>query len=95
MGYWVLIIPCGIFNPIWDGAADSVPPHDFSDSSTQEDHKSGGHGLCKSKFLHWEVLGSDQEVVEVEPEENLSDSKSEFLTFISICHPKIHSLINK
>ena len=42
-------------NPIWSGGGGGISPHlYFSTVAARRTEKSGGHGVCKSKLLHWE-----------------------------------------
>ena len=72
------------------GGADS-DPHDFFDRSAQKTVQSGGHGVCKSKLLHWEdtqngfgpkkILWPGPEALKVRPAENSGVSKYGFFYF--------------
>ena len=80
-----------MLNPIWSGGGGISPHLYFSTVAARRTEKSGGHGVCKSKLLHWEdtqkgfgskkILWPGPEGLEVGPAENSGALKSGFFYF--------------
>ena len=73
------------------GGAESARTCKSSTVAPRRTAKSGGHGVCKSKLLHWEdtqngfgskkILWPGPEALEVGPAKNSGASKSGFFYF--------------
>ena len=74
------------------GEGGGISPHlYFSTVAARRTEKSGGHGVCKSKLVHWEdtqkgfgskkILWPGPEGLEVGPAENSGALKSGFFYF--------------